>query len=136
MFFKCFPKILTKTVVSESSFQKNCRIKPATLSKTHLYCYSTINVTTVVFISVILVEDCKQANKSNTCNEDLYKYPYLILTKYFCKILSNLNEFAAGQISHILTNTIEVSLGWHVSGLSIVLNTNQMCDFSNSELEP
>ena len=39
-----------------------------------------------------------------------HKNAYLILSKYFCYIFSNLNEFLVGQITLILTNIIEISL--------------------------
>ena len=48
-----FPKNPRKTTVLESFFQKNHRIKPAALSKTYLYCYSTINLTTLARYSLV-----------------------------------------------------------------------------------
>ena len=45
-----------------------------------------------------------------------HKNAYLMLSECFYYIFSNLNEFVASQISPFLTNTIEISLSWHISG--------------------
>ena len=39
-----------------------------------------------------------------------------MLSECFYYIFSNLNEFVASQISPFLTNTIEISLSWHILG--------------------
>ena len=41
---------------------------------------------------------------------------YLILLGCFCYILPNLNEFMAGQLSPIPTNTIEISFPSYILG--------------------
>ena len=80
-----------------------------------------------VFISAASVKDCISVNRFNTWNNNLgYKNAYLILLRCFCYILLDLYEVirrerggrGGGEISPILTNTIEISLRWHILGLS------------------
>ena len=80
-----------------------------------------------VFISAASVKDFISVNRFSIWNNNLgYKNAYLILLTCFCYILLDLYEVIqreggvgeGGQISPILTNIIEISLRWHILGLS------------------
>ena len=74
-----------------------------------MYCYSTINVSTLDGCSSVH-DQLKTVSQSIDFNDLRYKNAYLILSERFCYILPNLNEFVLGKTSPIPTYTIEISL--------------------------
>ena len=102
--------------------------------RSSLCCYFTINVSSLGGC-LSMQDQLKIVSQSINFIDLRHRNAYLILSKCFCYIFHNLDEFVAGQISPFLTNTIERSLHWIVSGRFIFLTPTRWVVFANSELQ-
>ena len=102
--------------------------------RSSLCCYFTINVSSLGGC-LSMQDQLKIVSQSINFIDLRHRNAYLILSKCFCYIFHNLDEFVAGQISPILTTTIERSLHWIVSGRFIFLTPTRWVVFANSELQ-